>query len=268
MMSYLQQREERIQMFEETIRFCRENRKLAGAIRETMVGTSCYDNSSQLCTDNGNGWKNTSEFPRVLTAGQDVVTMVQQGMREFPRCRIGVLNLGAGTNPGGMVLQGGAAQEESLCRCSTLYPCLRTQEGMKRFYGRHRQGGDSYYTDICMYTPGIVGIRKGDRQCFISDERDWYVFDVITCSAPYVRRKQTDGSGEECCGEKVQEVLERRIQGMLEVALFQGIEVCVMVCGMQEDSRYIVQSAWNNALKNRANFFKAIGFVNVKPSGI
>lgn len=265
-MTYLQQREERIQMFEETIRICRENSKLTGAIRDTMVGTRWYESPSQLCMVNGEHWKKTAEKPYVLTAGRDMITMVQQGIREFPGCRVGVLNLGAGTNPGGMVLQGGDTQEEALCRCSTLYPCLRTQDGMKRFYGRHRQGGDSYYTDSCMYTPGIVGIRKGDGQCLISGEKDWYVFDAITCSAPNVRMKQMERSGEKCFMEKVQDILERRMQGMLEVALLQGIEVCVMACGMQGNSQYAAPAAWDNALKNRGNFFKAIGFVHVEPS--
>lgn len=38
--------------------------------------------------------------------------------------KVCVLNFASATNPGGGVVNGSSAQEECICRCTTLYPCL------------------------------------------------------------------------------------------------------------------------------------------------
>ena len=48
----------------------------------------------------------------------------QKLLYKYQNERIAVLNFDSATNPGGGVVNGARAQEESLCRCSTLYPCL------------------------------------------------------------------------------------------------------------------------------------------------
>ncbi len=40
--------------------------------------------------------------------------------------KVCVLNFASATNPGGGVVNGSSAQEECICRCTTLYPCLNT----------------------------------------------------------------------------------------------------------------------------------------------
>lgn len=52
--------------------------------------------------------------------------------------RVCVLNFASATNPGGGVVHGSSAQEEAICRCSTLYPCLNTREMWNKFYTSHR----------------------------------------------------------------------------------------------------------------------------------
>ena len=38
--------------------------------------------------------------------------------------KVCVLNFASATNPGGGVVNGSSAQEECICRCTMLYPCL------------------------------------------------------------------------------------------------------------------------------------------------
>ena len=45
-----------------------------------------------------------------------------------PGSKVAVLNFTSATNPGGGVAKGSKAQEDVLCRCSTLFPALNTQE--------------------------------------------------------------------------------------------------------------------------------------------
>jgi len=67
-----------------------------------------------------------------------------------------VLNFASSTNPGGGVTRGSSVQEECLCRCSTLYPCLDIDMIWKQFYKLHRQARDPLYNNDCLDTPGVI----------------------------------------------------------------------------------------------------------------
>ena len=47
---------------------------------------------------------------------------------------VAILNFASATNPGGGVKTGSNAQEECLCRCSTLYPCLNQKKFWDEYY--------------------------------------------------------------------------------------------------------------------------------------
>ena len=91
-----------------------------------------------------------------------------------------VLNFASAVNPGGGVTRGSTAQEECLCRCSTLYPCLDTETMWHQFYQPHRKAGDPLYNDDLLYTPGIVVFKTDTSASERMEEKDWYQVDIIT----------------------------------------------------------------------------------------
>ena len=69
--------------------------------------------------------------------------------------KVCVLNFASATNPGGGVVNGSSAQEESICRCTTLSPCLNTDQMWNVFYRPHRKAANPLYNSDCIYTPNV-----------------------------------------------------------------------------------------------------------------
>ena len=104
-----------------------------------------------------------------------------------PRWRITVLNFASATRPGGGVKNGSSAQEESLCRCSTLYPTLDQRWLWQQFYDVNRALHDNRHTDACIYSPGVVICKTDEAFPQRLDQEDWVTVDIISCAAPNLR---------------------------------------------------------------------------------
>lgn len=74
--------------------------------------------------------------------------------------KVCVLNFASATNPGGGVTRGSSAQEEAICRCSTLYPCLNNAKMWNAFYVPHRHERNPLHNDDCIYTPTLSFSRR------------------------------------------------------------------------------------------------------------
>lgn len=88
-----------------------------------------------------------------------------------------LLNFASARNPGGGFINGAKAQEEDLCRCSGLYPCLLAQKG---YYDANREFESAIYTDHLIYSPNVPWFRTRSR-----DQPDTvFLASVITAPAP------------------------------------------------------------------------------------
>ena len=149
--------------------------------------------------------------------------------------RVCILNFASATNPGGGVVHGSSAQEEAICRCSTLYPCLNTRKMWNEFYMPHRNADNPLYSDDCIFTPDVKVFKSDISFPERLPEAEWWDVDVITCAAPNLRNipsnRMNPNSGSrkaDISYEGLRALHTARIQRIFEVAISNGAEVLIL----------------------------------------
>lgn len=195
----------------------------------------------------------------------------------YPGKRVCVMNFASASNPGGGVTRGASAQEECLCRCSTLYPCLDNEPMWKGFYKPHRSAGDPLHNDDCIYTPDVVVFKSDTAAPEPLPEEERYRVDVLTCAAPNLRERPSnpmnprDGRGAvKISGAKLRALHEKRIRRVLDLACDRGAEVLILGafgCGAFQNPPETVAAAARDALRDYKQCFKAVEFAVYCPPG-
>lgn len=149
--------------------------------------------------------------------------------------RVCILNFASATNPGGGVVHGSSAQEEAICRCSTLYPCLNTRKMWNEFYTPHRNADNPLYNDDCIFTPDVKVFKSDINFPELLPEGEWWDVDVITCAAPNLRRIPSNRMNPSAGSKKADITYDglralhtARIQRIFEVAMVNGAEVLIL----------------------------------------
>lgn len=160
---------ENIKVFENTLCLC--NTVYKNDTAEAMRNTEVIFNGASLIKEKGNKEQNI----RVVTAGSvSAIEGVVAGRR------VAALNFADALTPGGLVWEGETTQEEDLCRCSNLYPCISQDKVFDNYYGYNRSLENDIYSDRLIYSSDVL---------FFKDETYWCLSipvkcDVITCPAP------------------------------------------------------------------------------------
>lgn len=168
--------------------------------------------------------------------------------------KVAILNFASAKNPGGGVENGASAQEESLCRISTLYPCLCCREAFDRFYLPHRKSHNPHGNGDIIYTPDVVVIKTDEAIPALLPSP--YKVDVITCSAPNLRDKKLTADEQYTLHYK-------RGERIIQSALLHEVEVLVLGafgCGVFENDPKVVAKAYRDLLNMYGACFEEVHF--------
>ena len=180
--------------------------------------------------------------------------------------KVCTLNFASSSNPGGGVTNGARAQEECLCRCSTLYGCLNTRQMWDKFYAPHRQAHNPLHTDDIIFTPNVLVIKDDDHNPL--DEP--FLVDVITCAAPNLRQEPSNiynaGDGSHAALISPEELLTlhiRRARRIMTVAARNRAEVLILGafgCGAFRNDPKVVATAYKAVIADYLRHFRIIEF--------
>lgn len=207
--------------------------------------------------------------PRYIESAEVVVSRLRSfeaaARYDTDKLKVGVLNFASSTTPGGGVKSGAKAQEECLCRCSTLWNCLSIKPMWDGFYAPHRQAYNALHNDDIIYTPRVSVIKDDDYKIL----EEPFVVDVITCAAPNLRRytsneyNEFDGDSVIISSTELRLLHEKRARRILSVAAANGVEVLILGafgCGAFRNDPNVVAMAYKNVLTEFKHYFKKIEF--------
>ena len=168
---------------------------------------------------------------RVIVSGKRTL----EAASAYKGKKVCILNFASATSPGGGVVHGSSAQEESLCRCSTLYFCLETPELRRGFYLPHWKAGNPLYNDDLIYSPDVYVIKTDTSFPDRMNENDWYKVNVITCAAPNLKERpgnamnlDAGNPAAKITRQELHALLERRIRRIFQTAAAEGNEVLIL----------------------------------------
>jgi len=134
-----------------------------------------------------------------------------------------VLNMANSRIPGGLYTEGAGAQEEALCRRTTLYHTLFRNPS---FYPIPHHG--------VIYSPDVLVLRKSDdEQCeLLKSEQRWWT-SVVSVAAVF--QPQWDKAGSGFARVEDREEMRERMKMVLRVAVLEGkrnLVLGAMGCGV------------------------------------
>ena len=266
-------REDNINIFENTVDICSKNEKLKSAIKASRAAQKLILENESVETVMG-----VSDLSAARKRFEEKAQIVVSKKRTFEAAggykdgaaSVAVLNFASASNPGGGVVNGASAQEECLCRCSTLYFNLDVDSNLAGFYLPHRKAGNPLHNDDIIYTPGVVIFKSDTSYPQLVKETAWQNVNVITCAAPNLREQPSNryNTGDGNASIKIsdadlQTLHEKRGRRILDVALAGGNDVVILGafgCGAFRNKPEVVAQAYKNILTEYEHAFKVIEF--------
>lgn len=256
-------REQNAEIFKDTERRYQTNENLKNAVKYSIANQKLIlaNEKVKIKEEKGKTGEIIVSGKRTLEASE---SYAKQGKK------VCIHNFASATNPGGGVTRGSSAQEEAICRCSTLFPCLNTSVMWEGFYGPHRAAHNPLYNDDCIFTPAVKVFKSDTSFPEFLPEADWWDVDVITCAAPNLRNVPSNRMNPHAGNEKanvtvseLKEILLSRVHKIFEVAIASEAEVLILGafgCGAFCNPPKVVAEVFAQCVEEYRKYFEVIEF--------
>ena len=260
-------------VFNNTMEICEENEYVKEAIKESINVQSFIPERSNTYIKNGEQIfiktefntksEGNIEFQDKTTIEAALYYLKQTGYKK----KIAILNFANWTDKGGGVTRGAVAQEEAICRCSTLYKNL-IADNVSKFYESHNSkdnNNNCIYNDDIIYSPKVL-ILKDDTDSgniltldLNYDNNNQNFVSVITCAAPY------NYNGKIFTDEDIHKIHLSRGKRILDIALNNDIDIIILGafgCGAFKNNPIAVSKAYKEILinQNYQKYFEKVVF--------
>lgn len=270
---YRDLQETRKEIFNDTKKYYQSNKELINSIKNSK--------KYQLVITENDNIKQTNH--EIYNIPAKVIVSKKRSLeaaREYNGQKVCILNFASATKPGGGVEKGANAQEEAICRCSTLYPCISDREIVNQFHNKHREllkigKLNALYNDDCIYTPNVTVFKTDTNVPELMSVKDWYKIDVISCAAPNLRSRPSNtmnpNSGKAVAieADTLLNLHIKRIKKILDIAKANLAEVVILGafgCGAFQNPPEIVAEAMAKVIKDYLYKFKTIEFAIYCPA--
>ena len=253
-------REELIEVFEDTEKQCKGNGTIGNAAKMCIERTWILNHTA----------KEIEPFPgdaEIKVTNLDTFSAARKYAKDEDNF-VAVLNFASATNPGGGVTKGSTAQEECLCRCSTLYPALNQKKCFENYYNINRNSGDNRGSDKIIYTRDVLVFKDSNYEML--EPKDMFYVDVITCAAPNLRDKPKNaynpGANKEALklsDEELYDIHVRRARNIFYAARNNDITHLILGafgCGAFKNNPEVVAKAYKKVIEEYKPYFDIIEF--------
>ena len=248
-------RNKMINVFEDTIKWINTNKELSESVDNSINNTMVY------FEDNYPEYTKKFDKDTVITVSKDKSFQATMRLsKDNPDKKIAVLNFANSIHPGGGVTRGARAQEESLCRTSTLYPVIMDQIS-ESYYAHHRKLNDKRATDSLIYSENIIICKTDDDIPKRMPKEDWVSVDIITMAAPHLAG--ANGYGLVIDDAELFDIHLNRALHMFSVAASKNVDILVLGafgCGAFHNDPEIVSKAYKTALEQFKGAFEKVEF--------
>ena len=254
---------QRIEVFQDTMDWIKTDKDLSDSVKKAKKNTEVFWEDSYPAFDQ----KTLYDTKITVSQSRSFEAAVKLN-KQMPGSKIAVMNFANAFHAGGGVTKGSSAQEESLCRTSTLYPLLYRRSLRDTFYKHHHNLNNPKASDSLIYTEGVIICKTDEDLPKRLPKEEWVSVDVITVAAPDLRRQSNVhaalvGNGAVMSDAELFGYHVKRAIHVLTCAAAKNAEILVLGafgCGAFQNNPEVVARAYKVALSEFPNVFKHIEF--------